>query len=57
MTRGVMPSRLNEGHSSFNRVGIAPRVISISTAKGCVPPVVRLCLTRCSVVGQLSGTA
>ena len=33
-------SRLNEqGRGSFNRVGIAPRVSTLPTAQGCVPPV------------------
>ena len=34
MTRGAMPSRLNEqGRGSFNRVGIAPRVSALPNAK------------------------
>ena len=33
MTRGAMPSRLNEqGRGSFNRVGIAPRVSTLKDA-------------------------
>ena len=34
MTRGAMPLRLNgQGRGSFNRVGIAPRVSTLPTAK------------------------
>ena len=49
MTRGAMPSRLNEqGRGSFNRVGIAPRVSTLPTLrKGCVPPVGQaVCIDR-----------